>query len=233
MPSQKWWLNLVVYISIPLMILGLSIICLSFTRIPRRTFNAIRRKKINKEDHIPKNVIQNDREQTYEEWEARSKQALREREYTFRDLRNRNNDYKMNYLKQPLTDEKIGISKSSSSEMQGLLNKLHTLDDDRKIQLGSSRKTLPFINDNELTHTNLNIYLHSKLAVFTNIKALITKMRKEPGINKVAFNKIYTRETMYELDRNIMLHYFKLDIAFTKMRTFLEFGSLPRNFKYH
>ena len=50
MTSRKWWLDVSVYVSIVLLALGLMIIGLSFTKIPRKTFKAIKN-KLNLEDN--------------------------------------------------------------------------------------------------------------------------------------------------------------------------------------
>ena len=51
MKSTIWWLNLVVYISIPLLAFGLLLVGLSFTKIPKRTFRALRGNKKSNEGH--------------------------------------------------------------------------------------------------------------------------------------------------------------------------------------
>ena len=57
MKSKIWWLELTLYISIPFLILGLSLVGLSFTKIPRRAFNTIRTKSVNIPNTPPNSMI--------------------------------------------------------------------------------------------------------------------------------------------------------------------------------
>ena len=134
--------------------------------------------------------------------------------------------------KPQLNREDIGLSAESLTRMKTLKNEITILNNERNANVDLSRNTLPFVNDKsrirdqQSAASSKRVFIETKLNINKKMRTLIEEMEQQPGVNKDAFNDLYSKE-LDILNFEIDLGNVDLFMANAKIQEIYGFPLLP------